>query len=343
MIAPRPATLKTLHRGDMMTRKKASAVVAVALAAAGIAVSAHIATAGPGDPAQTREQITLESVPGFGMSPDTVLRDDMIAYWEAWRRDTKTAECMQAAGFAWQPEALYPREVVEMIATELVVRPSAVKRELPEQANARAAQALSSSDLERYDRALYGESAADMAALSATGRAPAGRDGARFGRGGCVGLAEAAVGSVWDLPRAVETEITAQEIAIKDSPAFAEVRAEYASCAAQQGLAHVDGPEDLDQLLVSADASGDPAALDEAVQSTDAVDGECQQIWARGSAEARAHAASLVRAAHARQFNAHERRYAHVIEQINEDEQFKEFVAVALSTDATDSAGVVDD
>lgn len=304
-----------------------------------VPLSAHVANAGGGSSAVGEDRRVLDSVPGFGMSPESVLRDDMIAYWEAWRRDTEVAACMRAAGFGWQPEVLYPQEVVEQVAQSLGVSAAAGTQEPPEQANSRAMQSLTHADADKYNRALYGESASDMAHLGRTGQVPAGRDAAHFAQGGCSGKARAAVGSVWDLPLQVEPKITAEEIRIKGSPAFAEVRAQYASCAVQQGANGVDGPEDLDQQLVHAEASGDPAAMEVAMLATEQVGVACNDIWARGSAEARAHAASQVRGEFVGQFTAHERRYRDVVARIRADQAFATFLSQTLAVQYPASGG----
>lgn len=108
-------------------------------------------------------------------------------------------------------------------------------------------------------------------------------------------------------------------------------------CAAEAGLKGVDGPEDLDAILVSATgtdaevARTDPDALARIVETTGRVGAECEFIWNGGSAEARARALSLVYERYPKVFEAQVERYSGTLERIAADDEFLSFVATVAS------------
>lgn len=316
----------------------------VGILASGLALSLPLAGCGradegrePGWPGGTQARMSADSIPGLGGSPAAMQRDDTIAYWEAWMRAGITSDCMNAAGLAWQPDASYPQAAIDEIVESLNVSPvlARVAVDTPEVINARVYAAMDARQKDRFARTLYGESAEDMSAFAETEIIPEGR-ASNFAQGGCVGKSYAKLGSVWDLKQKVGAEILAEEKIIKTSQ-FGTVRAAYERCAAEAGLKGVDGPEDLDAILVSATgtdaevARTDPDALARIVETTGRVGAECEFIWNGGSAEARARALSLVYERYPKVFEVQVERYSGTLERIAADDEFLSFVATVAS------------
>jgi hypothetical protein len=150
------------------------------------------------------ESSPLDAYPGFGRSPDAMLRDDIIAYWEAYQREVVVADCMADAGFSYAPAVAYPTDAMTRVAENLPtadVEPAARATVSPDEQNRATERALAPGDRDRYYQALYGETAADIDAAARDGAAPDGQ-GAAFATGGCAGRAHDAVPSVWDARRA---------------------------------------------------------------------------------------------------------------------------------------------
>lgn len=143
----------------------------------------------------------LDAYAGFGRTPEAMLRDDTIAYWEAYQRELVVAECMTGAGFDYAPAVAYPTEALERVAENLPT-PAVRAGASPHEENRAYEETLSAGDRDRYHRTLHGETAADIDAAAVEGAAPDGQ-GADFATGGCVGQADDEIGSVWDARRAM--------------------------------------------------------------------------------------------------------------------------------------------
>ncbi len=158
----------------------------------------------------------VSALPGLATSEPELLRDDTIAYWEAWKRGSLTAACMEDAGYTWHLEADFPEDRVSEITTSLgVARVGADDGTPPNELNAASYAALDSEDRDRYALALWGESAEDIDQLIDTGAAPEGRDDS-FAMGGCLGAAKAEIGSVWDLKGQIGPDLAGRESEITD-------------------------------------------------------------------------------------------------------------------------------
>ena len=242
-------------------------------------------TAGASAPHAARP---LDDVPGMGMSPDAVARDETISYWEAWRRDVSVQSCMRRASFEWDPEVSYPSEAVVLVAGELGVPPSPDPGEDPAARNARRVAALSATERNRYFTTLNGESAATIAFVeSHDGALPPAEAADDFATGGCRGAADKRIGSLWALRRQLGRDLTARVNAARKAPEFVAEQGKYHRCAAQQGLPDVQTPSDVDRALEQGDE-----------QAAMAVEARCSVIW-RNADEA-----ALGRAAHG--FRNHE-------------------------------------
>lgn len=158
----------------------------------------------PEAPPSDSPSAPASAIPGLGTTEAELLRDDTIAYWESWKRDSLTATCMVDAGLTWHVEAAFPEDRVSEIAISLGVAPvGADDGTPPDELNAASYAALDGEGRDRYALALWGESAEDIDQLLGTGATPEGRDDS-FAMGGCVGAGMEAVGSIWDLKRLLE-------------------------------------------------------------------------------------------------------------------------------------------
>jgi hypothetical protein len=146
---------------------------------------------------------------GFGRTRQAMLRDDTIAYWEAYQRELVVAGCMEEAGLSYAPAVAYPTAAMRRVAENLPtpqIEPDAPAAASPDEQNRAYERALSPGERDRYTRTLYGETAADIDAAALEGAAPDGR-GTDFATGGCTGRARAGVPSLWDARRAIASAL----------------------------------------------------------------------------------------------------------------------------------------
>jgi hypothetical protein len=187
------------------------------------------------------QSYALDAYPGFGRTPQAMVRDDTIAYWEAYRRELVVADCMADAGFSYTPAVAYPTGAIQRIAENLPAPDgeAAAPATRPDEQNRAYEQALAPGDRDGYFRTLSGETAADIDAAARTGAAPDGR-GADFATSGCLGTAHDTIPSIWDARRAVAPSLTttwdsstqradaaAQELAERQAPLLATIDARY--------------------------------------------------------------------------------------------------------------------
>lgn len=173
-----------------------------------------------------------DDVPGLGRSTEALARDDLIAFWEVWRRGQVTAQCMAESGFEWTPEVDYPVEAllggVDLLGLDLSTA-SATTGPAPQEVNAMTLEGLAPAEKERYYQALHGESQDDMERVELTGELPEGR-GDDFAAGGCYGRAMDEIGSIWDLKRTLGAEaLTSSMSSLQERypELFEEQRARY--------------------------------------------------------------------------------------------------------------------
>lgn len=219
------------------------------------------------------EPYPLDKYPGFGRSAAAGLRDDTIAAWESFRRAQAVTACMERAGFAYALDVTYPSGPLATVAKGLGVQATgSVPATSAEQQNAALESSLTPEALERFHRALYGESAADIAAMRETERVPDGR-AEDFAHGGCTGEADAAVPSIWTLKRELNGEVEAARRSIAATPEMETTATAFAACAKRVAGMDVQRPADVERLVVS-----DPALSDSARM----VGNDCMPIWDAG-------------------------------------------------------------
>src|SRR5690606_34313469 len=79
----------------------------------------------------------LDDIPGFGLSADSMLRDDTIAYWEAFQREQLVVECLADEGFSYVADVAYPDGPFVALASNLgVAADDGAGSETPAEANA---------------------------------------------------------------------------------------------------------------------------------------------------------------------------------------------------------------
>jgi hypothetical protein len=199
----------------------------------GVALDEHLGS--PRAPAGATA--ALDRYPGFGQSPDTMLRDETIAYAEAFEREQLVHECMADAGFDYVPAVAFPTADMREVADGLGIRGAGLSASgsslsSPVASNRAYERGLTPGDRERYTQTLLGESAADVAVADRTGEVPAGRRADEFATGGCVGEAAVAVPSIWDAPRRLAAEMDALRSEVAGAAAARSTAGERAATAA---------------------------------------------------------------------------------------------------------------
>lgn len=151
----------------------------------------------------------MDDVPGFGRSPQAALRDDTIAYYEAWQRDSVVATCMANHGFEWRVEALYPRKGLRAIAEYLSVVPGKGRDKIaPANWNRNHESSMAAERRNGYLLALYGESAEDIDLWrESEGGVPDGRDPNTFAKRGCSEKGWQKIPGVWALRDELSDEL----------------------------------------------------------------------------------------------------------------------------------------
>lgn len=251
----------------------------------------------------------LDGYEGFGRSPEAVLRDDTIAYWEAFSRQVDVAACMNDAGLEYVPAVAFPADRVADIAAGLGVGPRWPASGSPDSRNRAYEQRLSPDDRERYFQTLLGESAADVDEAERTGEIPPGRS-PDFATGGCVGAARTATPNVWDRQRPLRQQLD-QDIAA--SPELRAAKAQYLDCAQAKGGIVASDPGDARQLA-QADTSK-AAAVEEVLA-------DCEAGWATGYDRAATATADRFADRHAEELAAIARHYDTTLTDLRRDAEF---------------------
>ncbi len=274
--------------------------LALAIAAALVAT---VLVIGTGSDATAPLRSDLESVPGFGVAIDDANRDDTIALYEAWQRETLVAACMNDAGFEYHVEVAFPATAVAEVAARLDVAPSDSRAGtvsgLQPSPNRAYSDGLAPAERDRYFRTLFAESAADFDAVDGEGALPAGRDD--FATGGCFGAAWDAVPGVYALKRDLAGDL-------------AEARQAAGSAAITDGACAGTPSE---QAMDEAAAAGAPLAEPGAA---------CAAQLAAAAKSARVAAENDVFAAHAARLGQHAAAYSGVMDRIATDAGFQAFL-----------------
>ncbi|MFD9946807.1 hypothetical protein ACFWYW_00100 [Nonomuraea sp. NPDC059023] len=294
------------------------AAVAVLIAGLGVLATGITLLALPSF-ATDRSESPLDSFPGFGKSPEAELRDDTIAYWEAYQQEAIIAACMSRAGFTYWRDTSFPEAETVKIASGLnAPQPRTVTKEQQVPATERNStyeEQLAPQERDRYTRSRYGESAAEISDYRRTGAFPKGR-GPDFAARGCVGQAKAAVPSIWDTKRQLEDERQVMRKEISAS-ALNAVKSDYAACAQRVGGITAQSPAEVDAHAIQGAAQQQTGAR---------VFGACNEIWARGYRAAEPVAAQRFIDRNAAVLTSAQQRYDGVIAKISQDRTFLQFL-----------------
>jgi hypothetical protein len=269
---------------------------------------------------------SLDRYAGFGRSPEAALRDETIAYWEAFEREQLIRECMAGAGFDYAPAVAFPREDMLEVAENLGIgdpgSSAAASPSSPTTWNREYELGLSGEERERYNQTLLGESAADVTETDRTGVVPAGRPAEEFASGGCFGEAKAAIPSIWVAQRSLTADVGAMGQEIAGSAEMRGTVGEYAECAEAEGGVTASGPGDLEELIADGGAPADDAAT--------AYEG-CASVWAAGYERAATAAAERFVERHASELDAAAEGYDGVMDRIAQDQDLATYLAARVA------------
>lgn len=271
--------------------------------------------------ASSQMQSPFDQYVGFGRTDDSIARDNKIALWEAFKREQYVASCMRDAGFHHQPSPEYPPAEVIAVADRLAVVPLA-EGPSPKSANEDYVATLEPTDRDDYYMTLYGESASSMDQARARGGEGVSDD---FATGGCVGNADKAIGSIWDLRRSVEGDMTdlRSEVASLISDA-------YGDCAAKFGVS-ASNPGDLERIEPSGTSSDDDII--------EKVLTGCVSVWDSEHARVEAVLGAEFIQRHQAQFDRQWETYTEVEAEISQDTAFLTYIADASARyEAEDAA-----
>lgn len=267
-------------------------------------------TARPADSTSpTSPSPSLGSVPGFGTSDEEVLRDDTLAYWEAYGRDTVVQECMARAGFDWEVEVLYPESATRGIADSLGVAPASPNSMTPLEANLQYASSLNGAEADRYYRALYGVDAESFAEALEEQGDPSELD---EGETSCTRKGADHGARVWELRDHLEPAIRAARVEYRDSADGVSWTSRAYQCAEDQGLPDIVGEEAVDSALK---AGADPAAVQR-------VEQECGPIWKERLAAESEYASRVLWDSHQEELEEQRRKYARAMEELRANSGF---------------------
>jgi hypothetical protein len=274
----------------------------------------------------------VNDIPGLGMSPEAVLRDDRIAIFEAYQRDSLVASCMSGQGFTWEPEVLYPEQSLLDVATDMQVRPtSPADGKAAAERNGALERALSIADRDRYSRALYGYSVEELDA-----RREKGDD--LVGAGGCLSFATGGP-RIWDVREAYISRWTGLLSAARQDPATGETQAVVADCYCDHGAPGVDlgEPGALDQFVGD---GGDPRVFEAAI-------GACRDVQVAADRIRQQVASDEFVARYGGELSPQVRRYQQMIPTIETDVQFRLVLSMrageALAVLGRDEGGHADE
>ncbi|MFD9944871.1 hypothetical protein ACFWYW_39455 [Nonomuraea sp. NPDC059023] len=264
----------------------------------------------------------LDDIPGLGVSDAAAQRDEIISFWEAWKRDTSTQRCMAAAGLEWRPETLYIEKSVLGVANALGVQPTpgSLLGQDPEQYNEALATGLKAEKKDTYYQTLFGESAEAIAYFEANdGAIPLGSDPEAFAQHGCKGDADRSVGSIWSLKAALADPIDRLRASARETDAFKQGVSVYQQCLASKGI-NATGPADLD--IQAENATTDTDVLHQAATT-------CDPLWQQANDAGVATLTDQFRKEHATPIASQQAKYAGTLDAIRADKAFHVYLAEA--------------
>lgn len=307
----------TAHAGRGRLRTRGAALAAVTVAVIGSSCASiseeRLDPRARQAPAETADSgLVLSAVPGFGLSDREVLRDDTLAFYEAYRRDLPVQQCMAARNFSWTVEAPYPQEAIGAIAAELAVSDGAPPVE-PGSGNRTALENLAASAGEEYFVALYGAPESVVKEALQEGLDLTAIPGASES---CLGKRRNAP-SIWELPAELEPALMRSRDAFRGTSEHQAFLDDAAACAADFGL-----PEVVDE------ASADEAyARGVDAHKVEELEVQCKEGWELRLAAERRYVSELVWQEHADELTRQQQTYQELHRQLRQDEDFLEYLA----------------
>jgi hypothetical protein len=288
--------------------------VSIALAAGCVAVTGILVAIS--SPSEALE-FPLDPYPGFGRSPSAAIRDDTVAYWEAFRREQLVELCMQSSGFEYSPAVAYPTHAMVAVASHLGVAPERIGPPTvaanPSEQNRSYKAGLSPERLDQYTQALVAESAADLEQADRTGMVPAGR-GEEFASGGCVGKAQSAVPSVWRLRQRLSDSYDAMRRSVSTS---SDLRNSFQDCVQGSKLT-ASNPGELEAIV----AEGGSAA-----KSAQSALDSCIGVWDEAYRRSEIPASKRFIEDHRQELSLLQHQYRGVEARISKDQEFQRYLA----------------
>lgn len=285
-----------------MRFRKAFLPISIALSVAVAAVLAVgvAATASP-DTASSR---FFDDVPGLGMSPSAVLRDDTIALYESWERQRIMAACARSHGFAYEPELAYGSNAAAAVAESLGVTPVDDGRAAARDRNEAYRRSLPEERGQRFARIMWGDrmQPADHAA-----DATAGRPGA--GGTSCADRAADETAYLWQLKLDMEQDILEASAAAVSIPEFEEARQDFDRCVEGVAGTSVEHVAELEEL-----------------EAQQPQLGECRTLWSDAMVEVEDITLEEVRDEWAPRIEDQQERYDGMVERIRQDGPFRSWL-----------------
>lgn len=263
-------------------------------------------------------EFPLDQYPGFGRSPEASLRDDTIAYWEAFRRELDIETCMSSNGFAYWPAVAFPSNATAAVAgnLEINMQDLPAKLEPAAELNRKFKETLSADRIESYTQALVGESAVDLAEADRTQMPPAGR-GDDFATRGCVGKAQDRLPSVWDLRRQLSNSYDQMRRSVSESKEFIQAKRDFSICVKQSSGLSASDPGVLEEIVGGGGAN--------TAAATAALDG-CMTTWDEGYRRAEIPATKRFVEDHLDQLEAAKTKYRGTMTKIRQDRALKSYL-----------------
>lgn len=268
----------------------------------------------------------FDEFPGFGRSVEGSLRDDTIALWETFRRETIVRTCMSDAGFEYAIDVAYPPEAVIEVARRLGVQPEQ-REDVQDDFNQEFVASLNAEDADRYYRTLLDETSAALQSFEASeGLVPEGSNPASFAAGGCKGRATSAIAGVWSARRSIEADLAGLRAQVSRA-----ARPAYQACVAGLDVA-VDDPASLETKLNQTGLNNPwSLALREAL-------GRCDSVWRTAYHAAEAALSNGLIEANKAMFDRHSELYSDAANVISADQEFLSFLSREAGEAASDLA-----
>lgn len=266
----------------------------------------------------------FDEYPGFGISPESVIRDDTIAYWEAFNREQNIGACMKRSGFSYLADVAFPSQAMQAVAESMGIAPdtsiqSASRAYLdPRLRNRDYVKTLSDGEQDKYYQTLYGENAQDIEMYSQTGVVASGTT-KEFATSGCYGSTTKSQSSIWDGKRALADELQAMRIQITHSE---DLKQTFSTCTQSIGGLTAASPAVIEDRI-------DYGGL--SVETGEKILMKCGSEWENGYRMAWDTAMKDIIAQNPKIFAQIKQKYSGAISEIQENQEFRSYITRQLA------------